>query len=111
MSCEQQATISPIKRGDSFFLACTYKQNGLPSDVSPYTIRSQIRDSSGNLVQELDVSKANQTTNTGVFVLSCSGTGSWPIDLLRCDIQFSEEATVRSTQTFYIPVEEDVTHD
>lgn len=112
MNCEQpQATISPIKQGDSFLLACTYKQNGVATDVSPYTIRSQVRDSADNLVQELGVSKANQTTNPGVFVLSAGITSQWPIDLLRCDIQFSESQTVRSTQTFYIPVEEDVTHD
>lgn len=112
MTCDQQtATISPIKRGDSFLLACTYKQNGVATDVSPYTIRSQVRDSSNALVQELSVSKANQTTNPGVFVLSGGVTSGWPIDLLRCDIQFTENGTVRSTQTFFIPVEEDVTHD
>lgn len=111
MTCEQlQATISPIKQGDSFLLACTYKQNGVATDVTAYTIRSQVRDSADNLVQELNVSKANQTTNPGVFILSAGVTNLWPIDLLRCDIQFSEGTTVRSTQTFYIPIEEDVTH-
>lgn len=110
MTCEQQNNaISPIKRGDSFMLACTYKQDGVATDVTPFTIRAQVRDSSDALVQDLTVSKANQATNPGVFVLSAGVISNWPIDLLRCDIQFSEESTIRSTQTFYIPVEEDVT--
>lgn len=92
-------------------LACTYKQNNVATDVTNYTIRAQVRDSSDNLVQELTVAKANQTTNPGVFTLAAGAIDSWPLDLLRCDIQFSEGATIRSTQTFYIPVEEDVTHD
>lgn len=112
MAClDQTATISPIKRGDSFILACTYKQDGVPTNVDPFLIRAQVRDSSDALVQALVVSKANQTSNPGVFVLSAGTIDTWPIDLLRCDIQFSEGETVRSTQTFHIPVEEDVTHD
>lgn len=110
--CESQSsTINPIKQGDSFVLACTYKQNDTPSSVELFSIRAQVRDSSDNLVQEFAVAKANQTSNPGVFTLSAGLTTSWPIDLLRCDIQLSEGGTVRSTQTFYIPVEEDVTHD
>lgn len=92
-------------------MACTYKENGVAKTVEPYTIRAQVRDSADVLVQEMTVNKADQTTNPGVFVLSAGVISSWPIDLLRCDIQFSEGMTVRSTQTFYIPVEEDVTHD
>lgn len=111
MSCCDQpvSTLSPIKQGDSFILACKYKQDGVAVSVELYTIRAQVRDSSENLVQELAVSKANQTTNPGVFTLSAGIISSWPIDLLRCDIQFSEGETVRSTQTFFIPVVEDVT--
>lgn len=104
-------TIQSIKQGDSFSLACVYKENDLPYSVAQFTIRAQVRDSSDTLVQELSVSKADQATNPGVFVLSAGIISGWPIDLLRCDIQFSEEQTVRSTQTFMIPVEEDVTHD
>jgi hypothetical protein len=112
MTCQTIAPqIQPIKRGDSFLMACVYKVGGAPADVTNYAIRSQVRDSSDNLVQELTVTKADQTTDKGVFVLSAGVIAAWPIDLLRCDIEFSEEATVRSTQTFMIPVVEDVTRD
>ncbi len=110
--CDQTVpTLPTIKQGDTFILACTYKQDGVATSVENFTIRAQVRDSSDDLVQELTVAKANQTTNPGVFTLAAGLTTSWPIDQLRCDIQFSEGGTVRSTQTFYIAVEEDVTHD
>ena len=111
MTCETiTPMISPIKRGDTFTLACTYKQNGTAASVANLTIRSQVRDSSGALVEELTVTKANQTTNPGVFVLAAADPMDWPVDVLSCDIQFSDsDDVVRSTQTFQIPVIEDVT--
>lgn len=111
MTCQTLTpTIQPIKRGDTFTLACTYKQNGVVYDVTNFTIRSQVRDSSGALVEELAVTKANQAANPGVFVLAAADPMDWPVDLLSCDIQFSDaEGVVRSTQTFQIPVVEDIT--
>lgn len=110
MMCEHEALqLPPFKRGDSFVLACTYKQDGVAASVALYTIKAQLRDSSGQLVHELSVSKANQTTNPGVFSLVGGATGAWPLDILRCDIQFSEGDTVRSTQTFTVEVIEGIT--
>lgn len=102
--------LSPIKRGDTFTLACTYKQNGVVYDVTNFTIRSQVRYSTGALVAELTVTKADQTTNPGVFVLAAADPMDWPVKILSCDIQFSDgDGVVRSTQTFQIPVVEDIT--
>lgn len=112
MTCQAPTPqIQPIKRGDSFLMACVYKEGNEPYDVTNFTIRSQVRSSSDELVQELTVTKADQSTDPGAFVLSAGVIDSWPVDLLRCDIEFSEEGTVRSTQTFMIPVVEDVTRD
>jgi hypothetical protein len=116
MDCCNQTipTISPVKQGDTFTLACTYKENGVSVDVTNFTIRAQLRDSTGDLVLELPVAKANQTTNPGIFVLGANTPPSppFPIDELRCDIQFSDmDNVVRSTQTFFVPIVEDVTHD
>jgi hypothetical protein len=112
MTCQTLTpTIQPIKRGDSFLMACIYKVGGVATDVTNYTIKSQVRNSSDDLVQQLTVTKADQSTDPGAFVLSAGVISAWPIDLLRCDIEFSEEGTVRSTQTFMIPVVEDVTRD
>lgn len=111
MSCCDQSTptIAPIKRGDSFNMSCVYKENGVPANLTQYTINSQLRDSADNLVQTLIATKADQSSLPGAFALSAIDTSVFPIDLLRCDIQFVEGQTVRSTQTFFIPVEEDVT--
>ncbi len=111
MTCETiTPMISPIKRGDTFTLACTYKQNGVAVSIADFMIRSQVRDSSGALVEELTATKANQAINPGVFVLSAADPMDWPVDVLSCDIQFSDvDDVVRSTQTFQIPVIEDVT--
>lgn len=106
---DQKALLSPHKRGDSFVLSCTYKQDGVATSVALYTIKAQLRDSSGQLVHELSVSKANQTSTPGVFFLSGGSTGAWPLDILRCDIQFTEGDTVRSTQTFGVEVIEGIT--
>lgn len=106
---DQAASLPPHKRGDSFVLACTYRQDGVAASVALYTIRAQLRDSSSQLVQELSVSKANQTTSPGVFSIAGGATGAWPLDILRCDIQFTEGDTVRSTQTFSVEVIEGIT--
>lgn len=111
MSCLDQypTTLAPIKRGDTFNMICTYKENGVPSDLTQYEIHSQFRDSGDALVQTLLVTKANQALYPGVFTLTAPDASVFPIDTLRCDIQFVEGGTTRSTQTFYIPVQEDVT--
>lgn len=97
-----------FKRGDTFALACLYKVDGVPTSVSSIDIDSQIRDSRGMLIQELTV---NKLVPTGSFALSSTSyeTSQWPVSVLRCDIQFSESGSVRSTQTFEIVVIEDIT--
>lgn len=97
-----------FKRGDTFSLACTYKVDGTPASVSSLTIESQIRNSRNLLIQDLNVTKH---LDTGKFTLTSPSeeTSTWPISVLQCDIQFSENGIVRSTQTFDISVVEEVT--
>ncbi len=97
-----------FKRGDSLSLAGTYKVNGVASSVSAMTIRSQVRDFSGALVQELTVAK---TGSTGAFTLSATAvqTALWDVTTLKCDIEFSLSGVVQSTETFNIAVAEDIT--
>ena len=97
-----------FKRGDTFSLSCTYKVDGVPTSVSSIDIDSQIRDNRGSLVQNLTVTKL---VNTGEFTLiaTATETAEWPVSVLRCDVQFSQGGTVRSTQTIDISVLEDIT--
>lgn len=97
-----------IKRGDTFTLTCTYKIDGVATSVADIDIDSQIRNQRDALIKDLTVTKL---VGTGQFslVATASETALWPVSVLRCDIQFSQGGTVRSTQTFEICVLEDIT--
>jgi hypothetical protein len=114
MTCDassEKVIIGPFKRNDTFVIACVYKESGIGSDVTAYTIRSQLRNSLDSLVEELVVAKADQTISPGFFTLTAPSTASWPIDMLRCDIQISSGTSVRSTKTFFVSVEGDITRE
>lgn len=97
-----------FKRGDTFSLACTYKVNGIPTSVSGLDIDSQVRSKRGTLVATLQDTKL---VDTGKFTLTPvnANTSGWPVDVLQCDIQLSENGVIRSTDTFYISVVEEIT--
>lgn len=97
-----------FKRGDTFSLSCTYKVDGVATSVSSIDIDSQIRDNRDKLIQELTVTKL---IGTGEFTLTSTAeeTADWPITTMKCDIQFSEGGSIRSTQTFDVVIIEDVT--
>ena len=101
------ATIN-FKRGDTFSLSCVYKVDDVATSVSTITIQAQLRDSDGDLVQELTVSKP---VGTGQFVLlaTAAQTQNWDLNLLKCDIQFTQNDVVRSSSTFFVNVTEDIT--
>ena len=104
-------SISPFKRGDTFSLACTWKVDNIPSDITGLTITSQIRTSSGALIANLRVVADNQTTNPGKYALVPVNpdTHQWPIDAARCDIQVDDQGINRSSETFVIAIIEEVT--
>ena len=107
-------TLTPIKVNDTLSLACIYKQNGTPTDLSIYTITAQLRDSSYALMLDFVVTKGNQSTDPGLFMLSTAQnppSPALPVDVLQCDIQFVNTVTgvIRSSQTFYLPVEPEIT--
>ena len=97
-----------LKRGDTFSLTCTYKVDGVAVSLSNTTIRSQVRSSSSPLVDSLLVTKLSAT---GVFTLvaTAAQTRLWNVELLECDIEFINNDITRSTNTFNIQVERDVT--
>ena len=95
-----------IKRGDTFSLLGVYKIDGVASSVSSLVITSQVRDHSDRLVENLIVEKL---VSTGQFLLKAIDTNLWSLNLLSCDIQFIEGDVIRSTSTFNILVEKDIT--
>lgn len=101
-------SIDPIKRGDTFQLNGIYKIDGVATSLDLYTITSQVRDSRDRLIATLAVAK--DSIETGYFTLS-GGEIDWKPGTYYCDIQFEDgDGFVRSTETFIIPVQEDITY-
>lgn len=103
-------SLPDFKRGDTFSLACTYKLDGVPASLTGKTIASQIRTVAGELVAGLTATQGNQSTSPGSFTLTAAaGTTSWPVAGLRCDIQITDGSTIISSDTFLVPVVQDIT--
>lgn len=104
-------TTSPFKRGDTFQLACTYKVNGTGTSVSGFGIRSQVRNRFGHLIAELNSTLANQSTSPGLFYLSPDDpdTTAWETGDLSCDVELTSGGVIRSSETFIVPCQDDVT--
>lgn len=104
-------TFPPFKRGDTWSLTATFTKNKTGVDLTGTTIKSQIRKPDKSLVADLDVAYADQAKFPGVFVLTPvdPSTKDWPLDRLICDIVFSANGRVISTETFTIPVVTEVT--
>ena len=104
-------TLPNFKRGDTWSLDCTYKRQGTPVSVADISIRSQIRKADYTMVTDLTVTKGDQAKAPGTFALTpkVSDTATWPLDKLICDIEFTAGGVVLSTETFTIPVVEEVT--
>lgn len=100
-------TTAPIKRGDSILFSCRYAENGAPVDITTYEIRSQVRAHDGSLIDSLSVTLLNQTTHPGQFTLTA--TKAWPTGRHVCDVVFSANRQVRSTETFEIQIVDGVT--
>ena len=106
-------TTPPFKRGDTFALAGVYRINGVASQLSTQTIRSQLRTSVGALVANLSAEiDPDQTVNPGRFYLSLvdpAQSASFPAPAnLYCDVEIHDGGMVRSTETFIVPVVPDV---
>ena len=100
------------KRGDTFEISCTLEDEGVPVDLTNFTIASQIRDSSDNLLQPLTVTVTDAVN--GEFSLSATPaeTETWDVEQYQCDIEFVEGGgEVNSSETFTINVIKDITRD
>lgn len=103
-------SLPEFKRGDTFALTCTYKTDGVPTAITGYTIRSQIRQVNKTLVATLTSTPANQSTDPGVFTLTPdTNTEDWPVETLLCDIEITQSGVIRSTNTFAVPIVRDIT--
>lgn len=100
-----------IKRGDTLAAAASIAQDsGAAVDLTGYTLRSQVRSSSGELVQALVVVVTAPTLGTYTLSATATQTAAWPIGRHVCDVEYtSAGGVVSSTATFPVIVSEDVT--
>lgn len=104
-------SLPDIKRGDTFSIGCFSSDGGVPTDLSNVTIRSQIRSAATKkLVQALDITLLDQTTNTGKFSI-VADTSEWPIGTVLMDIEIRDGSVTVSTETLQLRVVQDITHD
>ncbi|KGE20688.1 hypothetical protein [Paenibacillus wynnii] len=89
-----------IKRGDTFIYTATWDGATLSE------LRSQVRNSLGQLTSEVTINNAG-TPYT--FVLSVVDTSKWPIGVLQTDIQRTVGGLIISSETITINVLRDVT--
>jgi len=103
---QQAPTLPPVKRGNTLLLSCLYRESGLAVDVTALTIRAQVRDASGALIEELVITKLDQVTRPGEFTAGMAAPVGWPAGIYVCDIKFTAAGVIRSTQTFRIQITE-----
>lgn len=101
-------TLQPFKRGDTFSLVCRYKVDDQPATIVGKTIASQIRRINGTLIANMTVIPDDED-DSKFAIEPEDGTGTWPIDVLLCDIEITDNGFVRSSETIKIPVVEDIT--
>ena len=100
------------KRGDTFELNSTLENEGVPVDITNFTITSQVRQSDDTLVQALTVSVTDAVAGEFTISATAAETEVWEPGKLECDIEFVEPSgEVNSTETFAINVIKDITRN
>ena len=100
-----------VKRGDTFSLDCqVFEADGVtPTDITAWTIRSQVRTTAGALLTSLTA--AITTAADGEYTLTALpvDTATWP-RAARMDIEYTDSGgVVLSTETLALDVVRDIT--
>ncbi len=101
--------LDKFKRGATFSLACTWKVGGVPAPITGLTITSQLRDQNDTLIDDLRVVPNDLDVTKFTLVPVTPDTSAWPVGLLVCDIKTVQGGIETPSETFQIPVIEEVT--
>ena len=108
------AELPDLKRGDTFQLGCLKLDSaGEPEDLTDITIAAQVRNGGDDLISDLVVSKADQTTHPGEFALTADAatTVDWEFGKYFLDAQLTAGTEVVSSETLNFKVVKDITHE
>lgn len=98
------------KRGDTFSLACTVENAGVPVNITSWTITSQARDAADTVLQSFAVTKTDATNGAFTVAATSTQTEAWSLGTYSMDIEFVESGgEVNSTETFTLSVLRDIT--
>lgn len=107
-----------LKRGDTWSTTWTWAQStGDPVDLTGCTARLQVRDRrTKELLASASTTTGELTITPATGVVSCTidpdVTKDFPIKTCAVDLELTySDGTVQSTDTVYLVVVEDVTHD
>lgn len=99
-----------LKRGDTVLLAFEAKTDeGLPLDLTGYTVTSQVRSPQGALVDGLDVVIVDAPAGELTLGVTAAATAAWPLGKLVCDLRLDLAGDVVHSETFEVIVIEAVT--
>jgi hypothetical protein len=103
-----------IKRGNDFYIQGPVMVNGVLTDLTGWSARSQIRscDPLNTLLQELTVSIVDGPAALVRLQATNVQTRSWALGPAELDIELTDPANVHvSTPTLYLTIAAGVTHD
>lgn len=98
-----------VKRGDTLmFINRRQNQDGTPRTGEASKLSAQVRSTKEVLMADLTIVESD---TPGDYILTCpaSITKTWMAGDYNCDIEYSDDDFVRSSGTFMIKVEKDVT--
>lgn len=110
-------SIGTLKRGDTFaFCAQLTDTNGDPLLDAENKLRSQVRTAKDVLLAELTITAytnpITQLLVEGAYVfISVEDTSDWPTGKVYFDIQYTNNNIVVSTETVFITIVADITHE
>ncbi|MCP4597803.1 hypothetical protein [Neptuniibacter sp.] len=82
-----------------------------PIDITNWDIRSQMRDSAGELIQELTVTKTDAEGGVYSITASKAQTATWTPGDHSVDVEYTDENDITfSTETFAVVMKRDITH-
>lgn len=96
------------KRGDTFAPSAQYlNADGTPASLVGYSIKSQLRDTGGNLVHEFGFQVTNATL--GEYAFDPVDTSTWPVSTMQMDIQYTQNGMVISTEAIELSIVRKIT--
>ena len=97
-----------LKRGATFALTFQLaNSDGTPFDPTTAQMACQLRDTQDNLVA---VEPVQATGQPGQAYVLQADTTTWPLGVLRCDVEIVVGGLTTYTETFFITIQPAVTH-